>query len=209
MSQGLFYSIHANTDCGGSVISALEDSTPNEWVPPTDVYECIDKCVNSASCTGVVQRHSDNACLWRSGTSFATHVDLPRHDCYQMRSPVVYDRVALVTTEFGTEACVSDDKDYSHEVGQSQYKDVQSASILNGAAVTPTVTLVIADLPKGGVWKMCYCTNYGYCDDMTDYTVEAGVLTVVGADGDDFYEELTAELGPSRPNQSIPEGILI
>jgi hypothetical protein len=49
------------------------------------------------------------------------------------------------------------------------------------------VTLLAADLPRGGTWRVCYCTDYDGCDDDTDYTVEAKILTVVGAGGLDIY----------------------
>ena len=47
--------------------------------------------------------------------------------------------------------------------------------------------MAAVDLPKGGSWRICYCTNYDSCDTYSDYTVEAGVLTVQGADGIGTY----------------------
>ena len=43
--------------------------------------------------------------------------------------------------------------------------------------------VVAADVPKGGIWKICYCATYDGCDAASDFTVEAGLFTVAGANG--------------------------
>ena len=56
-----------------------------------------------------------------------------------------------------------------------------------------TRDLAAVDLPKGGVWKVCYCANYDIdaddviCAVTSEYTTEAGLLTVHGAAGDETF----------------------
>ena len=51
--------------------------------------------------------------------------------------------------------------------------------------------LAPVDLPKGGVWKICYCADFAEagtaCDADTEHLVQAGELTVAGADGIGLY----------------------
>ena len=88
------------------------------------------------------------------------------------------DKVALIPTIAGNEECRSDEKDYATEIMQGSYMSVS----LNGAS-SVEVPIVAADLPKGGVWIVCYCANHLGCDEFADFTTPAGVLTVHGASG--------------------------
>ena len=91
-------------------------------------------------------------------------------------------------------ACITHDKDASTEIMQSQFRSVDATGPVI-ATLAPqivnhtntSVTVAAVDLPKGGNWRICYCTNYDSCDHYADYTVEAGVLTVKGADGIGTY----------------------
>ena len=56
------------------------------------------------------------------------------------------------------------------------------------AVTSQSITMAVADLPRGGVWKMCYCTDYDGCDQDTDFTVHVKTVTVYGADGTDGYD---------------------
>ena len=50
-------------------------------------------------------------------------------------------------------------------------------------------------MPKGGIWKICYCANYDIgtdadsvvCTNTTEFTAEAGTVTVHGALGVESY----------------------
>jgi hypothetical protein len=91
-------------------------------------------------------------------------------------------------------ACITTDKDASTEIMQSQFRSVDATggALATGAPhvlsyTNTAVTVAAVDLPKGGSWRICYCTNYDSCDQYQDYTVEAGVLTVQGADGIGTY----------------------
>merc|ERR1719506_3522079 len=90
------------------------------------------------------------------------------------------DKVGFMVS---TGACITSDKDASTEIAQYQFKDMSIT-----ASVKTEVVLATADLPKGGVWKICYCTNFQSCDAFAEYTVEAGELTVQGADGIGTYD---------------------
>ena len=92
------------------------------------------------------------------------------------------DALALVPSS-GT--CGTSDKD-------------SAAMIAQGAYVSPVTvasfTLSTVDLPKGGIWKLCYCpnldagadytTNYGAgaaaCAAAADFAVDTGALSVAG-----------------------------
>jgi hypothetical protein len=68
-------------------------------------------------------------------------------------------------------------------------KDVV-ANIARGSFLPVTLTsgstevsLVSADLPKGGYWKICYCATDELCTQTIDYGNTAGTLSVRGASG--------------------------
>ena len=64
------------------------------------------------------------------------------------------------------------------EQDTSYYGSGYTSLALN--AVGTTATLGASTLKRGGKWKVCYCTSYGGCDEKSEFTVLAGLLTIVG-----------------------------
>ena len=110
------------------------------------------------------------------------------------------DRVSFVPNS-GT--CGTTAKDAATEIANSEYK-LADASVLptistldsgtlsersiDLGVATVTTDLVAADLPKGGLWKVCYCATHdadtsGVCNSQGDFTAHALTLTVIGASG--------------------------
>jgi hypothetical protein len=104
------------------------------------------------------------------------------------------DKIAFVSTKLGTEACAQTDSDAATEIA-SGHKRAVNILVDNDPHVgtdSVNVQLAVVDLPKGGVWKLCYCADYDVgngtsCDDLREYNTEAGLITVHGADGIGVY----------------------
>jgi hypothetical protein len=79
--------------------------------------------------------------------------------------------------------CITGDKDASTEIAQGVYKPSSAGS---------PIALAGADLPKGGLWTMCYCSGFtaagAPCDEAAEFTVKAGTLTVTGPGGMGYFQ---------------------
>jgi hypothetical protein len=92
------------------------------------------------------------------------------------------DSMSLVATTAGTEECGTTTRDLTTNIAQGVYL------AMTFSTTTTSRQLAAVDLPKGGVWKICYCANYDnsdsvVCNNETEFTAEAGTLTVHGAAG--------------------------
>jgi hypothetical protein len=102
------------------------------------------------------------------------------------------DYISTVATTAGDEACGTTARDAATEVAQGALMQMTLGTDADGEGVT-TRDLAAVDLPKGGVWKVCYCANYDIdaddviCAVTSEYTTEAGLLTVHGAAGDETF----------------------
>ena len=84
------------------------------------------------------------------------------------------DQVALVPD---TGTCGVDAKDVVANIARGSFLPV---TLTSGST---EVSLVSADLPKGGYWKICYCATDELCTQTIDYGNTAGALSVRGASG--------------------------
>ncbi|CAE8601321.1 unnamed protein product, partial [Polarella glacialis] len=94
----------------------------------------------------------------------------------------ISDRVQLVVHSIGA-ACGSVSAVEDTSVGHGEPKAVIQTAGGGGALVVrfPGETWRDAGIPRGSVWKLCYCTNHhGGCSADSDFSVLAGILTVKG-----------------------------
>ena len=102
----------------------------------------------------------------------------PRPRCILLAGAGTTDRAGFVVTSSSCTNAVDDVANIAQGV------HVSSANCATtGSGHSCEVPVLAVDLPKGGQWKVCYCTSYDSCNEDSDFTVEAGVLTVAGARG--------------------------
>ena len=66
--------------------------------------------------------------------------------------------------------------------------------------------LIASDLPRGGRWIVCYCTDFDNCDEAADFTADAGRLTVIGPHRDQSLEcsaGFACALGPIEGTELV------